>query len=436
MNLILDSQVFEGIYPYQIIESLQKQYAFDTIFIDKFFEDAVKTSDLTEKNLTLKSYYHLLRHAAHVEVLESRNFKLQEPIKHVCETSNEPVLFFTNQEVVAKNFQNLFKEVDRHLLYESHGEIKEWQFKQVKVQAFYAPPDKYTLGILPPDKLDVVFAPKFGYLRIDQNHLHEGGEGAVYKTYQNFLAKIYKPKHQTYQNFKKLLKMIETSIDNPHIVWPKDVIYYNDNFLGYIMENIDTKDSLDSLRDENFKGYSPLDRIDIIVALLKNIKYLHDRNIVVGDLKLDNILVESKDDVYIIDTGSFQIDDYPCVVFNLEYSEKKFTEEELKKELRSVESEYYPINRIIFEILFLRSPHSSPNNIEIGFEEKRGFSYPLDVPQNRNEIQNFQKPWFSMPRKIRESIYYYFKERRITYLPELIQDFETFVQKERNRRPS
>ena len=434
MILILDAHLFDDVYPYQTLEMVLAKYAIDTIIVDQTFKDSIQSKDLSEKSLLNKSYYHLLKHLAPVNIVQTRNFKVQEPIKKLCAPSSPSTVFFTNQEVVAKNFQKIFNQKDHFLVKEELGEIKLWAFTQTKVKAFYAPPDKYTLGVLSTDHLNVVFSPKYGYLKIDQSYLHEGGEGAVYKTYHNFLAKIYKPRHQTYQNFKKLLKMVETPVDNPHIVWPKDIIYKEDNFLGYIMENIQTKDTLDSLRDENFKGYQSLDRIDIIIALLKNIKYLHDRNIVIGDLKLDNVLVASKDDVYIIDTGSFQIDDYPCVVFNLEYSEKNFSEDELKKELRPIESEYYPINRIIFEILFLRSPHSSPDNIEIGFEEKRGFSYPLEIPTDIHTIAPHQKPWFSLPKKIRESFYYYFKEKKITYLPELIQDFESFVYHERNRR--
>lgn len=436
MKLILDALLFDDVYPFVTLELIQAKYPVDTIVIDQSFEDAIQSKDLSEKVLIQKSYYYLLSHIAPIKVIETRNFKIQDPIKKICEESQDSVIFFTNQEVVAKNVKKLFNQKDHFLVHDDRGEIKQWQLNKTNMQAFYADSDKYALGILDTDQLEVVFSPKYGYLKVDETHLHQGGEGAVYKTYHNFLAKVYKPNHQTYQNFKKLLKMIDTPIDNPHIVWPKDIIYKDHNFLGYVMENIQTKDSLDDLLINSFQGYSSLDRLDIIVALLKNIKYLHDRNIIIGDLKLDNILVQSKDDVYIIDTGSFQIDDYPCVVFNLEYSEKKFTNDQLKKELRTVESEYYPINRIMFEILFLRSPHSSPDNIEIGFEEKRGFSYPLEIPDDHSQIHPLHRPWFSLPVKIRENFYYYFKEKRITYLPELIQDFETFVYQERNRRIS
>lgn len=436
MKLMIDALLFDDVYPYKTLELIQAKYPVDTIVIDKVFEDAVQSKEKSEKVLIQKSYYYLLNHIAPLEVIETRNFKIQEPIKNICEQASSPVIFFTNQEVIAKNLAPLFNQKDHFLVHEDRGEIKLWQLTKMNMQAFYADADKYTLGIMDTEQLEVVFSPKYGYLKVDETHLHQGGEGAVYKTYHNFLAKVYKPQHQTYQNFKKLLKMIQTPIDNPHIVWPKDIIYKDSNFLGYVMDNIQTKESLDDLLVHSFKGYTSLDRLDIIVALLKNIQYLHDRNIIIGDLKLDNILVQSKDDVYIIDTGSFQIEDYPCVVFNLEYSEKKFTNDELKKELRTVESEYYPINRIMFEILLLRSPHSSPDNIEIGSEEKRGFSYPLDIPTDHSQIHRLHKPWFSLPVKIRENFYYYFKEKKITYLPELIQDFETFVYQERNRRAS
>ena len=436
MKLILDTTFLEEAYPYKILELIKSQYDIQEILIDSVFEQTVTTNELSEKQLMYLSYYHLIQSMAPTRTIKSQNFKFKEVIQQICETSQDQVVFFTPQEALAKNYQSIFNQKNHLVIYHHQGTLKLWQQTPKKIRAFYAPPEKYSLGVLPPEKLEVIYSPKYGYLKIDQNSLYEGGEGAVYRTYQNFLAKIYKPKHQTYQNFKKLLTMVETPIDNPHIVWPKDIIYHNHHFIGYIMENIQTNDSLDSLRDENFKGYDTLDRLDIILAFLKNVKYLHDRNILVGDMKLDNILVSSKDDVYIIDSGSFQVEDYPCVVFNLEYSEKHFTEEELKKELRTVESEYYPINRIIFEILFMRSPHSSPDNIEIGFEETRGFSYPLDIPADRSQIKDYQKNWFRLPLKIRESFYYYFKDQRITYLPELIRDFEGLINSQVNRRPA
>lgn len=435
MKAILETALFTEPYAYKMLQTIKERYNIDSWVIDSLFVDNAKTKDLNENSLRDKSYYHLLHRDAPVEIIDSKNFKFQTPIKEICE-ANKDVILVTQSESVAKNFNHLFLQTQHKLYYFTEERLTEWSLKSVNLNAFYAEPDKYNFGILPPVNMDYVFSPKYGYLKIEENPLHEGGEGAVYKTYQNFLAKIYKPKHQTYQNYKKLLKMVQTPMDNPHIVWPKDIVYYNGNFMGYIMENITSKESMDDLRDSNFEGYSSVERLEIAISFMQNIQYLHARNVLVGDMKLDNILVQSPKDVFIIDSGSFQIDDYPCVVYSLEYSEKKYSEEELKKSLRSVESEYYPINRIIFETLFLKSPHYSVANTEIGAEENKHFNYPLNIPTDRNQIKEYEKPWLAIPQKIRESFYYYFKERRITYLPELIQDFEVFKNSISGGRPS
>ena len=65
--------------------------------------------------------------------------------------------------------------------------------------------------------------------------------------------------------------------------------------------------------------------------MLKNIKYLHDKGILVGDLKPDNILVKNKNEVYFIDCGCYQIEDYACPVCHPEYTKRIFKKDEIKK---------------------------------------------------------------------------------------------------------
>ena len=45
--------------------------------------------------------------------------------------------------------------------------------------------------------------------------------------------------------------------------------------------------------------------------------YLHERNIIMGDINALNILVVSPTEVYFVDTDSYQIEEFPCPVWNL-----------------------------------------------------------------------------------------------------------------------
>ena len=115
------------------------------------------------------------------------------------------------------------------------------------------------------------------------------------------------------------------------------------------MEQVKDAKSLIELKDDGFEKYRlPSQRARICLNLLKNIEYLHKKGVLIGDLKDDNILVKSPDEVYIIDSGSFQIEDYACDVFTRGWTDKNYKGDDLNKNLRKLEDEYYPINKIIY----------------------------------------------------------------------------------------
>jgi DNA-binding helix-hairpin-helix protein with protein kinase domain len=276
--------------------------------------------------------------------------------------------------------------------------------------------------------VDYVFSPKFGYLKLNKNHKVRGGEGTLYATYNNMFVKIYHPDHITYTNLKKLQAMAAMDVKNPYILWPKDLIYSSFNFVGYVMDELKGAKSLDELRDENFKSFKTLDRFVIAKNLLENLNYLHKKNILVGDMKLDNILVKPNKEVYIIDCGSFQVLDYACDVYHREYTERIKTEEELKQTLREPSEEFFPINKIIFEILMLKTPYYSKNNIEIDSEGSREFNYPMSAAEVEKTPPYHIKVWLSLSETMRKFFYDYYKNKKITPLENWINELEDFIE--------
>ncbi len=425
MNLIIENSVIEESYAFKLLEKIVDENPINVIMIDKSLQDLSEFSEINEKVLKVKSYIKLFEKIASVEVIETKNFKMLEPLEKAFDQYNELVMV-TQNEAIAKGLRNYFDKKNLRLTRFENGNIQDWKVQKINLNAFFVEKNRYKFGLIDSKKIDYVFSPKYGYLKLDESPIYSGGEGEIFKTYQGFVAKIYKPSHQSYNNYKKLKQMVNTPINNHLIVWPKDLIYQNGVFVGYIMEHIQGVGSMDDLRDKGSEVFSYKDRIQIVITFLKNIKYLHDRNILVGDMKFDNTLVKSPEEVYIIDTGSFQIEDYPCVVYNASFSEKKYTNDELKKQLRTIESEYYPINKITFETFFFKSPYYSQDNIEVGEDENREFNLSLNMPDDKSKIKSYERPWYAIPLKLRENFYYYFKEKKITYLAELIHDFENF----------
>ncbi len=292
--------------------------------------------------------------------------------------------------------------------------------------AFYVEEDHY-LDRFDIDAIEYVFSPRYGYLRLDKSREYAGGEGVCYRTYHNLFCKLYFKDHMTYVNFKRLQTMVEMGCTMPNIAWPLDLLYHNNRFVGYVMHELNDVRSLDELRDDNFSGFRILDRFIIARNFLRIIEYLHRRNILVGDMKLDNIMVERDASVHIIDAGSFQVEDYPCDVCHKEYTELIYMEDDLKKILRSVREEYFPINKILFEILMMKGPFYSKENAEIDGDGSREFTYPMTPPEQGEQLPYHLRVWYALSPSMRQFFYRYFTQGKITYVSEWLRELDVYI---------
>ena len=299
-----------------------------------------------------------------------------------------------------------------------------------KKKPFYISNDVY-INKVDTSNIRYVYSTKFGYLKLFNHHVNSGGEGTRYPTYKNLYCKIFNEKHLTYVNYKKIEYMMNMNIDNDYLAWPKDLLYYNGDFVGYAMNFVIGAESITHLKDSGFEKYkSPIDRAKICLAFLNNIKYLHDRDILVGDLKDDNVLVKNSNEVYIIDCGSFQVDDFACDVFTKGWTDKEYHKEDLNNTLRVLDDEYYPINRLIFELMILKNPYYSPSNLEVDGEGGSDFQFPLDISGIGKGSPPYMVAWALLSPRIREFFYYFFKypnNRKIIYIDEWIDEFKLLI---------
>ena len=347
-------------------------------------------------------------------------------------TTGEKIVI-TQKESIFDTFK-ILKNIGTNLYKIEDSKLVEWVEEEVEeTEAFYIKNDIY-INKFDTEGIKVVFSPKFGYLKLDRNDQKSGGEGTCYPTYCNLYCKIYNKKHITYTNYKKLQRMLEIDVFNPSIVWPLDLVYCEDNFVGYVMKQVSGAKNLTELKDDGFVKYpSFADRTQICISILQSIEYLHSKGILIGDLKDDNILIKSPTEVYIIDCGSFQVDDYPCDVFTRGWTDRSYKGDELNKNLRHLEDEYYPINKLIFEILVLKNPHYSKNNTEIDYENTSTFEFPLSVEKVIDQIQtqnDYRFPWVVLSQRVREYFYYYFKDpknRRITYIKDWLNELKLLL---------
>lgn len=161
--------------------------------------------------------------------------------------------------------------------------------------------------------------------------LKEGGEGGVYRTSDPALvAKIYfsnsdRDSHtRTKERQEKIEQMCKKPILDPHVIWPLAPLYDSrKRFVGYVMkccEGVDLKRVyFPAKRNPPPFDYSSFTRVELVklaLSICTTLSCLHDRNVVVGDIKFDNFLLcgDNKTEAYFVDCDSYQVDRFPCHV--------------------------------------------------------------------------------------------------------------------------
>ena len=414
-----------GVTLEQLHHSKNVRFALDAS-IEQRIQEIKSAKDMFSAH-TLTAYVELLKRTKSVEFIDIAGYldfsKVDELLKQY-----KDLQLVTNKRNVAEAFNKQINGVGGKLFqYQSQG-LNEWRLETKQyLDAFYLEQDDYHEPV-DIETIHTVYSPKYGYLYLDTSSLLKGGEGNVYNTYHNLVCKLFRGTHQNYFNHKKLIDMLSIEINNSFIIWPKDVVYYNNTFVGFVMDEVKGAVTLDDLRDTGFAGYSVLERFKLALGFLKHVNYLHQKGIVIGDIKLPNVMVKSPEELYIIDTGSFQVFDYPCTVFTKEYSNKEYTSDSLKKQLRDVEDEYYAVNKVMFEIMMLKGPHYSVDSIEIDLDSfERPFHYKLKPPKKSDNLFPHERLWYSISDRMRDYFYYYFVNGTITYLEDWIQELSSFI---------
>lgn len=190
-----------------------------------------------------------------------------------------------------------------------------------------------------------------------------GGEGTIYTTnVPNIVAKIYKPEKLDRAKFEKLKLMMTKSIDCDGICFPLALLY-NDRseFVGYLMNKAEGRELqrclfIPQLLSKNFPNWTKVDTTKLCITILNKLKYLHERNVILGDINPNNILVVSPDTVYFVDTDSYQIEGFPCPVGTINYTAPEIQRKEYSSFLRTIGNENFAVATLLFMIMLPGKP--------------------------------------------------------------------------------
>ena len=168
--------------------------------------------------------------------------------------------------------------------------------------------------------------------------LGTGGEGIVSEIQgeNSKVAKIYKAdRFKTDQDRftmeRKLKAMLDMNISvyvdgKLRLTWPLDILYENGSMVGFVMPKINSKYKIFDIQrvemaEKIYPNYTWKYAVQFAYNLSVAVKYVHDKNIVIGDFNQNNISIDtSTGAVILIDCDSFDIRDpksgehFPCKV--------------------------------------------------------------------------------------------------------------------------
>lgn len=177
-----------------------------------------------------------------------------------------------------------------------------------------------------------------------------GRDGNIYLTSDNRILKMFTSNSFTFiKDREETLKSLK-KMDLPELVKPKNLVYYDGIFVGYIMDYLPEGDSLNSkLNELSFE-----EKIDKIKEIEDVVRSLHKKNIYVCDLNLDNMFFDKNGKITLIDCDSFVVKNN---VINTMVANKY---KDPKNKIVSEKSDLYAFAVTTLEILFnLRIPDNS-----------------------------------------------------------------------------
>lgn len=189
--------------------------------------------------------------------------------------------------------------------------------------------------------------------------LGEGGEGNAYLIdgLPNAVAKIFDLGHVTRHREEKVSLLIQRSPVYAGICFPSAIVKNPDGqFVGYVMPRAGGKEFQRTLFNprrfkEEFPHWTKADLVDVCIAFLEKVIYLHSLNIVLGDINPKNLMVDDKKNVSIIDADSWQLEGYPCPVGHPMFTAPALQDVSYAVRLRTMDDENFATATMLFMIL-------------------------------------------------------------------------------------
>ena len=163
--------------------------------------------------------------------------------------------------------------------------------------------------------------------------------------------------------------------------------------------------------ENSFPTWKKGDLVCLAISILKKIKYLHDHDVLMGDISLKNIMFVSPHDVYFIDTDSYQYGEYPCSVGTDEFVAPELFGRDLGSIMRTEGNENFAIATLLFMLMMQgKQPYAHQGGSQSAADIK-AMIFPYGsgdrpVPGNVWELQPvgaWRYIWSHLPHKLKNA---------------------------------
>ena len=270
-----------------------------------------------------------------------------------------------------------------------------------------------------PKTRDVVLVGKQTPLRLT-HALGHGGEGVTYATERpETVCKIYSRGKLRRATVEKLRLMVSRRIEHRAVCWPTSLAYSRSGqVVGYAMpraEGVELAKSvfIKPLFLQRFPDWSRAHLVELAIAVVDAVLYVHSLNVLIGDINSRNILVRDEGTISFVDCDSFQVEGFPCPVGAPPFLSARLAGCDLRSTLRSSSDENFAIATLIFMILLPGKPPYSHEGGGDPFENVRArvFPYQLgDVSAEKAPKGPWRYMFSHLPYRLKEMFHEVFRE--------------------------
>lgn len=223
----------------------------------------------------------------------------------------------------------------------------------------------------------------------------EGGEGVIYETDDpTLVCKVYHLEKLTSGKRQKIELMTTRKVAQPGICWPTETVSNQlGEFVGYVMpraqgRTMQTSMFVKPLLQKTFPAWGRIDLVNLCLAFLAHVQFLHKMNVLIGDINPQNLLVtQDSQKIWLVDTDSFQVEGFPCPVGTVNFTAPEIQGLGYESFMRTNQHELFAVATMLFMILFPGKPPysqqgggSPADNIKTqkfpyrNFDDKENFS--------------------------------------------------------------